>query len=126
MISYSIKIIPGDHPGRLHIHFSKNKGKSRELLGRYEIPSLEPLPGSHHKLSNQEHKYIEETLSNDLFKTKIQNALKETMFSLNKLAERAAQNAHLGEITKKGGKTFITIHIPIVDEEKNEKVDKND
>lgn len=105
----------GDHPGRLHIHFFRNMRKSRKLIGKYEIPSLEPLPGKYPPLSNREHKFIEETLGTKEFRNKLQNALNETMFSIHKLAERAAKNIPLGEITRKGGKTFITIHIPIVD-----------
>lgn len=53
-VSYSFHIRKGDHVGDLHVHVYFNKDKSRRLLGKYRLPSLEPLPGSIRELNNAE------------------------------------------------------------------------
>lgn len=50
MANYSFKIIKGDHPGDLHVHVYFNEERPfGKLLGKFRIPSLEPLTKAKHR-----------------------------------------------------------------------------
>ncbi|GBE18764.1 hypothetical protein BMS3Abin16_01370 [archaeon BMS3Abin16] len=115
--SYSAKIRKSDHLGPdgkldLHVHLFYNKGKSRRLLGRYRLPSLEPVfPQNEPELHNREIKFIKDWLAQPERQKKLQNFLEETLFDMHKIGRLAKE---YGEIIKdKSGDTYITIRVPV-------------
>jgi len=115
MPSYSAKIMLGDHPGDLHLHLFYNIRYSRKPIGKFRIPSLEPLPGINHNLTNKEYEFIKKWLNEEQQKIKLQHALKMTLFNSHQLGAKILENIKKGTIEKREGETFITIRIPVVE-----------
>lgn len=118
MPTYRFEIQKGDHynshtqKADLHVHVYYNQGQSRKLLGRYRIPSLEPVFASGaHELNGSETKAIRDWLSEPKQIKKLQDFLSETLFDLHKAL---IANPSFGEIvTDDGGRTSIVVRIPV-------------
>ena len=108
--SYSFKIHKGDHVGDLHVHAYYNEGNSRKLLGKYRLPSLQPLQGSQRELNNSELQLLKDWLAKEKQIKKLQDCLKSTVFSLHEIAQAAPQFA---DIVSESGETYINIRIPV-------------
>lgn len=109
-VSYSFHIHKGDHVGDLHVHVYFNEGKSRKLLGKYRLPSLEPLPGSTRELNNTETQLPKNWLAEERQLRKLQDCLRSTVFNLHQIAQHAMSHA---DIINEGGETYINIRIPV-------------
>ena len=115
--SYSAKIRKADHiytngQHDLHVHIYFNEGKSRKLLGRYRLPSLEPVfPQKEPELNQREIEFIKDWLAKPKQQKKLEKFLKETLFDMHKIGDLAKK---YGEInTDKSGDTYITIRVPV-------------
>jgi hypothetical protein len=108
--SYSFHIHKGDHVGDLHVHVYYNEGRSRKLLGKFRLPSLEPLPGSQRELTNTETKLLRDWISRPEQLKKLQDCLRSTVFDSHRIADLATKH---GEITEEGGETYINVRIPV-------------
>ena len=67
MASYSFQIRKADHIDKngncdFHVHIYFNEGKKRKLVGRYRLPSLEPIFPKEPELTNNEIKILKEVL----------------------------------------------------------------
>jgi hypothetical protein len=116
MPSYSYHIRKADHilpDGRadLHVHVYFNEGHSRRLLGRYRIPTLEPVFGRERELNSAEIRALKEWLSQPEQIRKLQNALEDTLFDMNKIARLAPGYSDIVEDDE--GETYINIRIPV-------------
>ena len=116
MVNYRVEIQKCDHIGDLHIHFYKDIKKKRMLIGKYSLPSMEPLQNTNHELSKTERKFIQETLTEKKFRNKLQKALEETFFNLHKMSEAIISNISNGEIKIEKGKTKICVSITLGEE----------
>lgn len=115
MASYSFHIRKSDHPDAsgnfdLHVHVYKNEHRSRKLLGRYRLPTLEPIFPGEPELSQRENRELASWLAEPMQLSKLQAFLRETLFNLHKMAKIAAK---YGEIIPEKGETYISIRIPI-------------
>jgi len=116
--SYSAQIRKSDHIGPdgkpdLHVHIYYNKGASRKLLGRYRLPTLEPIfPNKEPELSMNEINFLKEWLAEPKQQKKLQKFLEETLFDMHKIGELAKK---YGQIMTDGpsGDTYITIRVPV-------------
>ena len=116
MATYGFKIMKGDHPGDLHVHvYYNSKGGYGKPLGKYRIPSLEPLPGTKQKLNETETKALKNWLNQDNQMKKLHDCLKSTVFSSHEIGKSAMKRVKQGNVLKEGGETFIVIKIPVVD-----------
>lgn len=117
MPSYHYLIRKGDHPGDLHVHVRFYGGGVLygRLLGRFRIPSLEPLPGTKNILTQSEINSLREWLSDERQIRKLQDCLSSTVFDSHQLAISAMKHVKEGVIVKEKGETYITIKIPVVD-----------
>jgi hypothetical protein len=114
--SYSFHIRKADHhtygkPPDLHVHVYYNEGKSRKLLGRYRLPSLEPVFPSEPELNNSEIDAIRKWLAQPEQMKKLTDCLNSTLFDIHKLAALVPQFAEV--MTADDGDTYINIRIPI-------------
>jgi len=114
---YNFKIIKGDHPGDLHVHayFNKSGAPFGKLLGKFRIPSLEPLSGVKHVLTHSEIKFLKLWLNESEQVKKLQDCLESTMFSSHDIAKRVMRKVGEGNIIREGGETFVTVKIPVID-----------
>lgn len=115
MASYSFQIRKADHADSqgnfdLHVHVYKNEFRQRRLLGRYRLPSLEPVFPGERELNAREIKELAGWLAYPEQLRKLQGFLDETLFNLHKLVKMAPQ---YGEIVPENGVTYINIRIPI-------------
>ena len=111
MPSYSYHIHKADHVGDLHVHVYYNEGQSRKLLGRYRIPTLEPVfPHNAPELNNSELDALRYWLSQPSQVKKLQSCLESTVFDMARVAQMAPQFAQVGE---DGGEVYINIRIPV-------------
>jgi len=114
--SYSAQIRKSDHldsNGKpdLHVHIFYNEGTSRKLLGRYRLPTLEPVfPNHEPELANRELQFLKEWLSEEKQQKKLQGFLEETLFDMHKIGVLAGK---YGQIITDGGDTYITIRVPV-------------
>lgn len=116
MANYNFKIVKGDHPGDLHVHIYYNDEKPfGKLLGKFRIPSLEPLHGTKYTLNKTEISALKEWLNDKKQLKKLQDCLNSTLFNSHELAKRAINNIKEGIVIKEKGETFITIKIPVID-----------
>lgn len=115
MASYSFHIRKADHVDAqgnfdLHVHVYKNEYQNRKLLGRYRLPTLEPVFTNEPELNQREIHELAGWLAEPDQVRKLQAFLKETLFNIHKLAKISPQ---FGEIVPDGGDTYISIRIPI-------------
>lgn len=108
--SYSFHIHKADHIGDLHVHVYYNEGRSRKLLGKFRISSLEPLPGSERELSNREISLLKDWLAKPQQLKKLQDCLEGTVFDSHRLGDLSSK---YGEIVFDGGETYINVRIPV-------------
>lgn len=115
--SYSAQIRKSDHVdlnGKpdLHVHVYFNEGKSRKLLGRYRLPTLEPVfPHKEPELNTREIDFIKDWLFRPEQQKKLQGFLEETLFDMHKIGKLAKNYGEI--ITDKKGDTYITIRVPV-------------
>jgi hypothetical protein len=115
--SYSAEIRKADHLGPngkpdLHVHIRFNEGHSRKLLGRYRLPSLEPVfPKREPELSSQEVEFLKKWLSEREQVRKLQRFLEETLFDMHKIGQLAERFGQV--MTDNDGETYITIRVPV-------------
>ncbi len=114
MAKYHFKIIKADHPNidgswDLHVHIYFGEIGRPALLGRYRLPTLEPIFRTR-ELNQTEIIILGEWLSKEPQLKKLQNCLKDTLFDLHKIAKEIPA---FGNIIKEGGETFIAIKIPV-------------
>lgn len=115
--SYSAEIRKADHVGPngkpdLHVHIRFNEGHSRKLLGRYRLPSLEPVfPQKEPELCTEEVDFLKRWLSEPKQVRKLQGFLKETLFDMHKIGQLADRFGQV--MTDKDGETYITIRVPV-------------
>jgi hypothetical protein len=115
MPAYHFQIRKADHQNPdgtwdLHVHVYLGTKKGRKLLGRYRLPTLEPIFQREPELNQHEINALREWLSQPEQIRKLNNCLEDTIFDLNKVAE---QIPDFGEIMTAGGETYINIRIPI-------------
>jgi hypothetical protein len=116
MASYGFKIMKGYHPGDLHVHvYYNSKGPYGKPLGKYRIPSIEPLPGTKQKLNESEIEALRNWLNQDEQMKKLNDCLKSTVFSSHEIGKSAMKRVKQGDVLKDGGETFIVIKIPVID-----------
>jgi hypothetical protein len=114
--SYSAEIRKADHIGPdgktdLHVHIRYNEGASRKLLGRYRLPTLEPVFPGERELNTREIEFLKQWLAEPKQVKKLQNFLKETLFDMHKIGQLAKG---FGEVeTGRDGETYITIRVPV-------------
>jgi len=77
------------------VHIYYNEGKSRRLLGRYRIPSLEPVFPREPELSRTEERLLRGWLSQPEQVRKLQRCLEDTLFDMHKLADIAPRFADI-------------------------------
>ena len=116
MPSYSYHIRKADHinnkgEGDLHVHVYFNQGRSRKLLGRYRIPTLEPVfPTTERELNQSEMKALRQWLIQDDQVKKLQDCLKSTVFDMGKVASLVPE---FGEVVEQDGEAYLNIRIPV-------------
>lgn len=116
--SYSAQIRKSDHIGPngkpdLHVHIFYNEGNSRKILGRYRLPTLEPVfPSNEPELSGRELEFLKAWLAEPKQIKKLQNFLEETLFDMHKIGELTTM---FGQIItdSTSGDTYITIRVPV-------------
>ena len=107
MPSYSYHIHKADHIGDLHVHVYYNEGKSRKLLGRYRVPTLEPIfPHKERELNKSEIEALKYWLSQPSQVKKLQDCLESTVFDMGKVASMAPQ---FSNILEEEGEVYINI-----------------
>jgi len=115
MASYSFQIRKADHADEagnfdLHVHIYKNEYRNRRLLGRYRLPTLEPVFPNEPELSKAEIQKLAGWLIGEKQIKKLQNCLNDTVFNSHKLASISPE---FGQIEPENGETYINIKIPI-------------
>jgi hypothetical protein len=113
--SYSFQIRKADHvtpkiPPDLHVHVYYNEGRSRKLLGRYRLPTLEPVFSSEPELTHSEITVLREWLAAPEQLRKLKSCLDDTLFDTHKIARLVPQ---FSEVIAAGGETYINIRVPI-------------
>ena len=116
MPSYSFRFRKADHiradgKADLHVHIYFNKGHSRKLLGRYRIPSLEPVFPSEPELNQTEIRELSDWLSQPEQIRKLNNALQDTLFDMDKVARLAPGFSRIVE--GEDGDTYINVRLPV-------------
>jgi hypothetical protein len=117
MPSYSFRFRKADHisasgSADLHVHVFFNEGQRRKLLGRYRIPTLEPVFPTEPELNNSEVRALREWLSLPEQLKKLQNALADTLFDMDKVARLAPTFATVIK-DDKDGDTYLNVRIPV-------------
>ena len=115
MSAYHFLIRKADHQNAdgswdLHVHAYIGYKLGRKLLGRYRIPTLEPVFSGEPKLKEKEIKELQRWLANPKQIRKLRNCLQDSIFNLHKLAEEIPA---FGDVMTKEGETYIHVRIPI-------------
>ena len=115
MPKYTFEIRKSDHlsedGGRdLHVHVFFSEGRGRRALGRYRLPSLEPVFKHVRQLNNAEIDLLRIWLAQPPQIEKLQHCLKDSVFDLHKIL---ADIPHLGNIIVEKGETYIAVKIPV-------------
>jgi len=115
MPAYHFQIRKADHQNLdgtwdLHVHVYLGTKRGRKPLGRYRLPTLEPIFPREPELNHPEIDALRRWLSQPEQLRKLNNCLEDTIFNLDKVAE---QIPAFGEIMTAGGETYINIRIPI-------------
>ena len=115
--SYSAHIQKADHVDKdgkhdLHVHLFYNEGKSRKLLGRYRIPTLEPIFSHREReLTLREVEFLRDWLAEPQQVKKLEGFLRETLFDMHKLGRLAHKYSEI--LTDKDGETYVCIRVPV-------------
>ena len=120
MPKYSFEIRKSDHPQPdgnfdLHVHVFYNEGKRRKLLGRYRVPSLEPVFPSVPELNRTETNALREWLGQPEQIRKLENMLNDTVFDLHRVG-RLIWNPEIisnMDIQRDKSETYLVIKIPV-------------
>jgi hypothetical protein len=96
--SYSFQIRKSDHPDGhgtfdLYVHVWKNEYRHRKLLGRYRLPSLEPIFQGSPELNETEIKELAGWLKEPGQLAKLQGFLRETLFNIHKFAKMSPMSS---------------------------------
>ena len=115
MASLSFHIRKSDHPTSngvfdLHVHVYLNEAKGRRPLGRYRLPTLEPVFPGEPELTQSQVQDLAGWLTKEEQIRKLNSCLKDTVFDSHKMAKISPQ---FGEIRAEAGETYINIRIPI-------------
>src|SRR3989344_4780755 len=98
MPSYTYHIHKADHVGDLHVHVHYNEGQSRKLLGRYRIPTLEPVfTHRERELNHSEIEALRNWLAQPTQLRKLQSCLESTVFDMARVASMAPQFSNILE-----------------------------
>jgi len=114
--SYSFHIRKADHQNTdgtfdLHVHVYFNDARRRNIVGRYRLPSLEPVFASGPGMDESIRKALKEWLGQPDQLRKLESFLKETLFDLHRLARHVPEFGGLA--TDDEGDTYINIRIPV-------------
>ena len=111
MPSYTFHIHKTDHVGDLHVHVFYNENQTRKLLGRYRIPSLEPVfPHRERELNATELDALKEWLTQPSQVKKLQSCLESTVFDMARVVSMAPQ---FSNIIADEGEVYINIRVPV-------------
>jgi hypothetical protein len=116
MPTYHYHIRKADHinatgGGDLHVHVYYDQGQSRRLIGRYRIPTLEPVfANKERELNQSEMRALRQWLAQPEQVKKLQDCLESTVFDLGKVASLVPE---FGEVRVESGETYINIRIPV-------------
>jgi hypothetical protein len=115
MPKYTFEIRKADHldlisGGDLHVHVYYSEGRSRRPLGRYRLPSLEPVFPRERQLNQAEINLLQNWLAQPPQIEKLRHCLKDTVFNLHKISADIPRH---GNIIAEGGETFIMVKIPV-------------
>lgn len=111
MPTYSYHIQKADHVGDLHVHVYFNEGRSRKLLGRYRIPTLEPVfPHNEPELKESELRALRQWLAQPGQIRKLQDCLQSTVFDIGRVASLVPE---FGNVITEEGETYINVRIPV-------------
>jgi hypothetical protein len=117
MPNYTYHIRKADHitdAGRsdLHVHVYYNEGRFRgQLIGRFRIPSLEPVFSNERELNSTELAALRDWLGRPDQVKKLADCLESTLFDMARVAAMAPQFADIR--SEKDGETYINIKIPV-------------
>lgn len=116
MPSYTFHIQKADHYNAngtidLHVHVYFND-KGHNKLGRYRLPTLEPVFPNEPELRNSEIKALRDWLGEDEQIRKLTAFLKATLFDLHKMARLVPA---FSEVMREDGNTYINIRIPVTE-----------
>jgi hypothetical protein len=92
------------------VHVYYNEGRSRRLLGRYRIPTLEPVFPTEPELNNAEIRALRGWLSHPEQVRKLQDCLQSTVFDLHRVAQLVPDMA---DVVTDDGDTYIAVRIPV-------------
>lgn len=117
MPSYSFHFRKADHirpdgTADLHVHVYFNEGHSRRPLGRYRIPTLEPVFQGERELDNTEIRALKEWLSQPEQLRKLNTALADTLFDMDKVARLVPTFATVVK-DDVDGDTYLNVRIPV-------------
>lgn len=115
MPAYHFQIRKADHQNPdgtwdLHVHVYLGYKLGRKSLGRYRLPTLEPLFSNEPELNQTEIRELRKWLSQPEQIKKLKNCLEDTIFNMHRVAEMIPA---FGEIMTAEGDTYINIRIPI-------------
>ena len=115
MPAYHFQIYKADHQNHdgtwdLHVHVYLGHKLGRKSLGRYRLPTLEPVFPKEPELNQTEISELSKWLSQPEQIKKLKNCLEDTIFNMHKVVE---QIPAFGEIMTAEGETYLNIRIPI-------------
>lgn len=115
MPTYSFQIRKSDHisaegKADLHVHVYFNQGRSRRRLGRYRLPTLEPVFPGERELRESEVALLRQWLAQPEQVRKLESCLRDTLFDLHKLVPMLPQ---FSTIMADRGETYINIRLPV-------------
>jgi hypothetical protein len=114
MAKYHFNIRKADHQNSngswdLHVHiYYSEKGRAK-LLGRYRLPTLEPIYTGR-ELNGIEINMLKDWLAKEEQLKKLKNCLKDTIFNLHEIAQQIPK---FSSIITEEGETYITVKIPV-------------
>jgi len=110
MQSYAFRIQKADHVGDLHVHVYFNQRKSRRLLGRYRVPTLEPIFPKEPELNQTEIGALRGWLAQPEQLRRLTGCLKSSVFDMHRVAGLMRE---MGDVVEGGGETYMAVRIPV-------------
>ena len=115
MPKYTFEIRKAEHLQQgggadLHVHVYFGEKRGRRALGRYRLPSLEPVFPHERRLNQTEINLLHGWLAQPTQIEKLRHCLKDTVFDLHRIMADIPQ---LGKIIVEGGETYIAVKIPV-------------